>query len=401
VLLSEKSNLCREKKPLYFKIAMHRPISIRVLSILFFLAPLGVILFNSVLGMIPLYGYGSIWVRLTLSDYLILSLYPLTAYAIFQIRPWGWWWIIISAIVLVSYNILAFFQTSFVTMGTMISMNLLLFGFAGLFFRKHIIAPYFTPNLRWWEQDPRYDDQTYARILETGDMLLIDNISAGGCYLVSDSKIEFEGPVELELFSGKIHIRLKAKLVRTIEQGVYGYGFMFSRTSTEEKTGLEKFLEKLRSIHAESEGSSDHEDRKYTRFDLGYQLHIKKAESSQGEIHASHGAFIDISQSGASVHSLCNLKTGDLVHVHLNFHHQEFALPSKIIWSSHRDPIPVYGLHFETDKRIKRKVIQNMIRELKKIGAYKESGNRQAYLEKCEEAFVNTPIGKLGKILGG
>ena len=67
----------------------------------------------------------------------------------------------------------------------LILFNVILAIVAGIFFRKHIIAPYFNPRLRWWEAEPRYKIDIHAEIITgnaglTGEIL---DISQSGFFM--------------------------------------------------------------------------------------------------------------------------------------------------------------------------------------------------------------------------
>jgi hypothetical protein len=397
---------------------MRRPLSIRLLTVLFFIAPLAILVFNAMINMVPLYGPGNVWFRLSTPDRLILLLYPLTALAMYQVRPWGWWFIIGSAAVLVGYNVVVFLRSYFISPALMAGMNLVLFLFAGLFFRKHIIAPYFNPQLRWWEQQKCYDDSTYAKVINDGSIMIIDNISRGGCFLIATSELSGLRNLFLEIVHGRFHIRLMADVVRQERhsQEVIGYGMMFTRISEQEAAGLEEFLSTLRKISddtpdIETDEEMLHEGHRHNpRFETGYHLKLVCHAVAQGSVTAAMAAaedgapalegghpagFIDISRSGCSILATGGPEVGTSCALGMSFHHDREDVPVRVIWKKPVRSMWKFGLRFDNPDRHHRKIIATVIREARITGAVPEQRDRSGWDLKAEEALSNTPIGRL------
>ena len=137
--------------------SLKRPKSIMFFSILLLLSPALTVAANAYINMVPLWGAGNIFSRLLPTDLIILFIYPVAAFSVFSVRRTGWWIFIVSALLIMAYNIAAYVRNPMISLFGMILFNLAILAVAGFFFRKHIIAPYFNPRLRWWEQASRYD----------------------------------------------------------------------------------------------------------------------------------------------------------------------------------------------------------------------------------------------------
>jgi hypothetical protein len=402
---------------------MRRPLSIRLLSIAFLFAPLAVLFFNAMISMVPLYGPGNVWLRLALADRLILLMYPLTAIAIYLVRPWGWWFMLFSATVLVAYNVLAYLQSSFASLVTMVGMNLALFLVAALFFRKHIIAPYFNPNLRWWEQKPRFDDSTYAKIVNDGSMLLIDNISRGGCFLIAREELSSQRNLFVEIVHGRFHIRLMADVVRheRHENGVIGYGLMFTKITDPQAAGLEEFLSTLRMVSEVPEVSPGvapgSGQRGNPRFETGHHLRLlcgaaltdaTPAASADGDALPGGSAgnqdlpgfpagFVDISKSGCSILAVNGPELGEDCSLALSYHGRRVELPVRSVWRKPVRSLWKYGLQFQNTNHEMKKIINEIIREEILTGAVPEQRDRSGWEIRVEESMINTPLGALNR----
>ena len=367
---------------------LRKPLSIVILSIIYFLSPLVILIFNAALNMVPLLGYGSIIYRLRILDVVVLFLYILTAFSIFFVRKWGWWTIISSALLMFSYNLFTFFMNPFSSILILLLMNVTLFSVSIFFFRKHLIAPYFNPQLRWWEQDQRYEIDIYLKFIGMDRNVIISDISAGGCYIYVDFLIDSGSELPVLIICGSYHLNLNVKIMRIARESdrYYGYGLMFQRISNVEKEGLEGLLKKLKSVSSyESDNIDSEEKRNSTRFFVSYDLSISSGEDQ------SPASLSDISKSGCSIHSSIALESGAVCQFHYRIRQVSHYVSAKVIWKKGDLEKRLYGLKFIEVDKPNRKALQQMINISTKLGAHKREISKEEYYKRCEERLDHTP----------
>ena len=152
-----------------------KPLIIILISLCFFISPVFILLQASILTLTPVIGPYNIFSKLSPHDVFILCLYPLCAAAVFSVRRWGWYVFLAASVYLVAANIITFALRPHYHVLSLIIYNLILTVAAGIFFRRDVIAPYFNPPLRWWEQPKRFGVDMFFEI--TG---MVSFWSAGG-----------------------------------------------------------------------------------------------------------------------------------------------------------------------------------------------------------------------------
>lgn len=375
---------------------MRKPLSILILSLLFLLSPLAILVFNAALNMVPLIGYGSILYRLRIQDLLILSLYPVAALSIFLVKKWGWWTLVSSALLMILYNLVTLFYNPFASTALVLLMNGALFAVALLFFRKHLIAPYFHPRLRWWEQDQRYEIDIYLKFLGTDRNVIISDISEGGCYIFVDYLIETGAEVPVMIVCGAFHITLQAKVMRIARESekYYGFGLMFLKMDEVQKAGLDKLLKKLKTISADGEESSEAEEKRSAeRYFIAYDLSLTLGEETRPL------SLSDISMSGCSLFTTLEMAAGDRCKINLVVKEKHYSIESSVVWKKSRGEQRIYGVKFTSPKREQRKALRYMISSAKKLGAVKRETDKEDYYRRCDEEARQTPYRVIEKIL--
>ncbi|HAK45205.1 MAG TPA: hypothetical protein DCO79_04720, partial [Spirochaeta sp.] len=292
--------------------SVKRPVSILIFSILMLLTPILTILANAYINILPLWGAGSILTKMTVSDILILVIYPVAAVSIFMVTKAGWWTFIASAACLFAYNIIAYIRNPMISLMGVIIFNLLLFVVAGLFFRKHIIAPYFNPRLRWWEQASRFDidlgvSLEYSESYELG---YLEDISMGGCFIRISEKVTVGTVYPLKISLGnELSISIRGRIMRSIADdcSLPGYGVMFSNLSNTEKDGLSNMIAGLYKLGIGENPSekSGAEQRAYDR----YSVNISVSFRYKGEILPAR--LINFSSTGACLETMMEMEMGE------------------------------------------------------------------------------------------
>lgn len=372
---------------------IRKPFSIISLSVIYLVSPLAILVFNAAINMVPLVGYGSIIFRLNLFDSLILILYVVVGISIFLVKKWGWWVIIASSSIMIIYNLISLFQNPFASLLLILLMNLVLFAVTLFFFRKHIIAPYFNPRLRWWEQDQRYRIDIFLKLLGINRNVIISDLSEGGCYIFVDFLIE-KGSEHLVLIKcGSFHITLKARIMRIAKEPgrYYGYGLMFHKIEDVEREGLKHLLKKLKSFSPnEGDGIDSDEKRNTMRFLIGNDLYVSFDNDT------SPAQLIDISRSGCSIGSAIDLQTGQQCLFHFKIRQISHSVQTKIIWKKSHSDHTYYGLKFIDPDRSTKKTLNQLISYMSKLGAKKRTRDKVNYNLRCDEKIKRTPYVLVG-----
>jgi len=376
---------------------MRKPLSIVLISLLFLLSPIAIIVLNAALNMVPLFGYGSILYRLPLYDLIILALYPLCALSIWMVRKWGWWVLILSASLMMLYNFAALFLNPFASAFTVLLMNGALFSVALFFFRRHLIAPYFHPHLRWWEQDQRYQVDIYLKFTGMDRNGLISDISSGGCYVFGDVPIETGEEVPLQIICGSFHLALIGRVMRVVKESdrYCGFGLMFVRSGPVQKRGLEHLIQSLKEIFIEENEEETDDRRANRRYLVANDMALEEGGASLSV------KLLDISRSGCSLSINRDLASEAKCRLHFFLGDKEpCSVGCSVVWKREVDSTFIYGLHFSFQSQEEKKSIGKLIKSIKKIGANRRDIPRGDFYRQCEEDAGDTPYRIIEKLKG-
>ena len=224
-----------------------RPTVIVVLAGLYILSPILILAQNLILNRLPLLGTSGILSRLSPYDIVILFLYAVAGLVIYSMKRWGWYFFLVLSFILISYNVFVFAIRPVYTPLVMIAYNIALTVIASLFFRKHVIAPYFNPRIRWWENDLRFAIDIRARISEDGktDEGMIWDISESGCLIVLHQEIPLGKGYNIDLRCLDKSVSLRGRSMRkdsTTVAGKDAFGFMFVEKDGQQKRDLSKLI---------------------------------------------------------------------------------------------------------------------------------------------------------------
>ena len=185
-------------------------------------------------------------------DILFVILFPVAAYGIYKVRPWGWYLVVSHLVFLFIANILLALKFGRLDQQMLIQLNLLLIFFLWFFLRSSVRSPFHNPALRWWERQHNRYGTTFQVVLhsESGDAITADGVdlSMGGCFikLAEDQNVALNDPVELELryedfeplcTKGRI-----AWVTAASELNPKGAGVAFSRTDRANRLLLKSIL---------------------------------------------------------------------------------------------------------------------------------------------------------------
>lgn len=173
-----------------------RPLLFKIITLLYFLSPIGITLQLLWLYNIKLSNF---WVVFNpiYWNWQVLALLittPIVGYCIWVVRKWGYYALITHSVLLIINNLVVYFShLTFLNFSIIILFNVALLAMIVLFVRKEVYAPYFNPNLRWWEQAPRYiydKMKIYVKEFGTNNLLFEAqsfDVSETGSYITCDN----------------------------------------------------------------------------------------------------------------------------------------------------------------------------------------------------------------------
>ena len=224
-----------------------KPFSIKLISFLLLLAPIVTIVQLAWTNNWPYFGVRSVFWRFSQQEWLTFASYPLVALGVFSVRRWGYFAFLGLTGFQVFKNGYAYYLTPSYTHYLVVLAQLSSMGIMGFFLRKHIIAPYFNPSLRWWVRSPRHDISLDAqvRIDDKPYECTILDVSLTGCFADIRQKLNLEDLVWLHLSLNKMDFSIMGKVVRVSEKNPKGYGLMFLGMGDTEKKSLQRIIDHL------------------------------------------------------------------------------------------------------------------------------------------------------------
>jgi hypothetical protein len=233
-----------------------RPLAIILITILYFLEPVGNVLQAAFINDMPLFGRYGILSHLFWADWIVLISFPIVGIGVYKVRKWGWYLFICFSAVLIAYNLLVYYYLNpgYVP-ETIFLFILIITGITALFFRRHVYSPYFNPRLRWWETAARF-----RVILET-DMSTSHgsfhcetvDISESGCFVETREGLKEGEPVWLRIRCRGIEINCLGRVVRKAgpREKAQGYGIMFEGMAKETRRKVRSLIYSLERLDCE------------------------------------------------------------------------------------------------------------------------------------------------------
>ena len=231
-----------------------RPLSIVIISIFYFLEPVGNLMQAAYINKVPLFGSQGILSHLLWSDWIILGLFPIVGIGIYMVRKWGWYLFLSFSVLLIFYNLFVFkYLNPNYSLGVVIFFILITTAISAFFLRKNVYAPYFNPRLRWWEIAARYRvplDTILATNKGAVSCKTLD-ISETGCFVEYNESLPLGSTVLLEFHCNGMEISCMGKVVNRRageRENCQGYGIVFQAIPSEMKKRIRQllwFLEKI------------------------------------------------------------------------------------------------------------------------------------------------------------
>lgn len=299
---------------------------------------------------------------------------------------------IASAAGIFVYNIAAYVNNPMISIIGVIMFNLLLFFSAGFFFRKHTIAPYFNPRLRWWEQACRYDIDLgvaleYSDSYELG---YLEDISMGGCFIRISEKVEVGVIYPLTLSLGtEMSVSVRGRIMRTVTDdcSLPGYGVMFSSLTETEKSGLSKMMAGLYKLGiGEAPGAGvGSEQREFDR----YSVNISISFRYEGEILPAR--LINLSSTGACLETMMDMEMGEFCGFYCTLGYNSADVDGVIKWKKKLEHHKHYGIAFINQSKKQRADISQILGTIKALGGRERSRDKEEYEKLIERTLPLTP----------
>ncbi len=381
-----------------------RPLIISIIVICYVLSPVSSILLGSIINRIPIFGAHNIFTRLPITDILILFVYPISAAAIYSIKKWGWYLFLACSLILISYNIFVYNLSPRYSFLILIVLNVILAIVAGIFFRKHIIAPYFNPRLRWWETEPRYKIEIHAEIISgknalTGEIL---DISNSGFFMSLDQDLTVGRIYNFNLKCLKCSVEVNGKVMRKAsrKEELNGYGVMFVKLTDAEKMGINALIKDLEkggardfsrggegAVPAGSEAAElTHQRKTAARYKLLHEAILT------GEKENIQCKIVNISKDGCFVTAGQDIPGGVTFRMKLRCIKLEIEMEIEIKRKAEYRGVYSYAIKFINATKQERQIINMIIRKYKKIGAQDRLKDSNPVSDAVIDRYVaNTP----------
>jgi hypothetical protein len=358
-----------------------RPIIITIITICYLLSPAAIIVQGSVMNRIPIFGPYSIFTRLFITDIIILFLYPLSAAALYSVKKWGWYLFLGCVLTLIGYNIFVYFHNPRYSLSVLIIFNVVLAVVAGIFFRKHVIAPYFNPRLRWWESKPRFKIDIHADIMLDGRVLSGDilDLSDSGFFMTFDGPLSIGKVYSFNLKCLKRSVNVSGKVMRksTENEGVRGFGIMFFRLAESGKRGITDIIKDLekgglrdfsrKPTDASGKGTVAEPEplprERATRYLLTHEAYLSDGSETV------MCRLIDLSAEGCLITADRNIAENRNYKINIKCMNQKIELDSRVQRKSAPQGRTDYAMEFVNLTKEKKHELNALIHTLKKMGA--------------------------------
>lgn len=381
-----------------------RPLIITIIFICYLLSPLAILAQASIIHRIPVFGPRNIFERLFFTDVIVLALYPLCAVGIFSVKKWGWYLFLGCSLLLIGYNTVVYLINPRYTPVLLILYNAALAVVAGIFFRKHIIAPYFNPRLRWWETETRYRIDIYTELTIEENKLRgeILDISNSGCLVAFNREIKLGEVHTFSLRCLRHFIEVTGKVMRKSSSDELGdfYGVMFMKLTPFARDAINALISELeksgfRDSHREQVTAREKaaEKRAISRIqDTAPRYTVEHTAVLKREEDNIHCQLFDLSRHGCFVKTQQDIPENAMYRLTLRCMKHEAELNGRIEWKSKLDEQHGYGIIFIKLTRGEQKNLRMIIHALKSVGVKNRLREAQpAGEEVISRSVLNSP----------
>jgi hypothetical protein len=174
------------------------------------------------------------------------ALGTVVGYGIWRVKLWGYYSFLVYSATLLIYQLYLYV----VSPETSLYFSLMVFavfaGVVGFLIQQHITAPYFNPQLRWWETNPRYLVNLFTdlKIESHNRKDTVLNVSAGGIFLNTDTHLLMGEIIESKIHVHDVTFSAKAQVV-WISKDPEDYGMKFVELNKNQKKSLKTIIRYL------------------------------------------------------------------------------------------------------------------------------------------------------------
>jgi hypothetical protein len=196
-------------------------------------------------------------VRVLLSPwYYILSALAITVgYSLWEMKRWGWY-VFVGVNLLIAYQnavmVNEYGETHHKALSFIFSIVML--GLIVYRVAREVRVPYFFPNIRWWESDPRYRLSVPAKMERADSPFLAGDIldlSMGGCFMKLRSDLKQDENVVLSFTIFQVTVRCEGTVVWRTQSTVThpkGIGIKFMELDRDQRRALKIITRRLKRI---------------------------------------------------------------------------------------------------------------------------------------------------------
>lgn len=187
--------------------------------------------------------------------YIVRSAFSVwVGWVLYQSKPWAWHAYVINAILMAAeqfYFGLVLADTHLVYPSIAVALTGV--GLGVFLVKIEFRVPYFSPQIAWWESDPRYKISVPAQLtlkdhFYTGEIM---DISPTGCFVKTKASFAVDDTVSLRFSIFEKEFFCKGKIVWNTESALThpkGVGIRFFDMSKEDVGPLKETVKKLRGV---------------------------------------------------------------------------------------------------------------------------------------------------------
>lgn len=217
---------------------------------LHWLAPIGYLVALAALYNLPLGKLVAIFFSFYFIARSALSVY--VGYLIYRARPWAWHiFLFNSGLLVLEQFYFAFLEAETHLVFPSLALAIAAIGLTIFLMKVEFRVPYFSPQIAWWESDPRYKISLPVQISkvdhsQSGEIM---DISVSGCFAKTRSAFAINDQVSLRFSVFEHEFFLRGKIVWLTSDALThprGVGIRFTDIDREEHVRLKECVRKLR-----------------------------------------------------------------------------------------------------------------------------------------------------------
>lgn len=187
-------------------------------------------------------------------DFAGLAADIVLAWAVWSVSRPGWWIFLGLNAFLLVLNVWQASQVPGANLWLVTGANLLNTGVAAVLFTKHARSPYFSPRLRWWENEDRYRVSEILEVpltIRQGELVgrgtMLD-VSQTGCFAEVPDNLDLGAEVNIEFSCWGLTLASRGRILRRSKPGdrLQGCGIQFLGTDRDHKHRFHVLIEVLK-----------------------------------------------------------------------------------------------------------------------------------------------------------